>query len=461
MRAYSQLADLEALLFSIPDESIRNYVGEAVASYSAGAYRSAIVSIWIAVVYDLYQKFRYLDEQFNDAAAKQCLAEIEAIRNHSDKKQVSAWERTILDKAHNHLKMLTSTEYDHLNRIQQDRHRCAHPVLDDEGFLFQPSPELTRAHIRTAIETLLKQPAIIGKAATDALSRDVEGRYFPNDYEGVSNALLNRHIIPTSEKYKTNLIKFSLKKILFLEPDEQTIIFKYVWVLKCLINQFRGGFEAIDRSAIKGIVEKTKEDRIQFLSLLYNIDERFLSDTPDHVREKFKQFLNENANDSHKAYIIHLFPEIRKELMKKYPELMSDSAKRRFFNSLIKANMSEKDPDFVQILVKKNIDIFSQSGSYSSGRENAENYIKPIIPLLNNQDIEYLIGKIVENKYNDQLIDCSPFMEEVFIETIEKFPKALPSWKNFIEEKKKRWGNMENIEKLVIEAEAKYKSITS
>ena len=73
MRAYSQLADLEILLNSIPDENIRAYAGEAIASYSAGAYRSAIVSIWISVVYDLYQKTRYLAEQFQDKAAQKCL----------------------------------------------------------------------------------------------------------------------------------------------------------------------------------------------------------------------------------------------------------------------------------------------------------------------------------------------------------------------------------------------------
>ena len=189
MRRYSQLADLEVLLLTIPDEDIRAYAGEAVASYSAGAYRSAIVSIWIAVVYDLYQKFGELNEVFNDAAAKQCLEEIEKIRNSPDKKTVAAWERTVLDKAVNEVKMLTSTEYDHLNRIQQDRHRCAHPTLDSEGLLFQPSPELARTHIRTAIEVLLSQPPVIGKAAADALTRDVEGRYFADDLEGVKKAL--------------------------------------------------------------------------------------------------------------------------------------------------------------------------------------------------------------------------------------------------------------------------------
>ncbi len=93
MRSYSQLADLEALLLEIKNANIRAYAGEAVASYSAGAYRSAIVSIWIAIVYDLYQKFLILSETYHDKAAKQNIEEIDKIRNNPDKKQVASWER--------------------------------------------------------------------------------------------------------------------------------------------------------------------------------------------------------------------------------------------------------------------------------------------------------------------------------------------------------------------------------
>ncbi|NEN93394.1 MAG: hypothetical protein F6K48_32755, partial [Okeania sp. SIO3H1] len=161
MRSYSQLADLEALLLEIENDNIRAYAGEAIASYSAGAYRSAIVSIWIAVVYDLYQKFMILSETYHDKAAKKNLEEIDKIRNNPDKKQVASWERTILKDARDKVQIITNLEYEHLDRIQQDRHRCAHPVLDSEGLLFQPTPELARTHIRTAIEVLLSQPPII------------------------------------------------------------------------------------------------------------------------------------------------------------------------------------------------------------------------------------------------------------------------------------------------------------
>lgn len=448
MRPYSQIADLEILLLNIPDEDIRAYAGEAVASYSAGAYRSAIVSIWIAVVYDLYQKFRELNEVFNDAAAKQCLEEIEKIRNSPEKKTVAAWERTILDKAFNEVKMLTSTEYDHLNRIQQDRHRCAHPALDSEGLLFQPSPELTRTHIRTAIEVLLSQPPVIGKAATDALTRDVEGRYFADDLEGVKKALMGRHI-PASEKYRINLFKLTLKKILYLNPSEHPIINRYLLVFNCFLKEYREEFESIDKAIIEKIIGKTKEDRLTFLLKLIYIEENLWFQASGLIKEKLKVFIKEEATIAEKLYVFHLFPELKYDLVLTYKGLRW-TEKNKFIETLKTFLPIERDTKIIETIVRGSIDMFTNSYSFATGRNNAIEYLQPIIPLLKSEDVEYLIESILaKQKSNDQLIDCAFIMEEVFNTTIQKFPDTLSSWKKFVEQKKKVWQNMSTLENLM------------
>lgn len=448
MRPYSQIADLEILLLNIPDENIRAYAGEAVASYSAGAYRSAIVSIWIAVVYDLYQKFRELNEVFNDAAAKQCLEEIEKIRNSPEKKTVAAWERTILDKAFNDVKMLTSTEYDHLNRIQQDRHRCAHPALDSEGLLFQPLPELARTHIRTAIEVLLSQPPVIGKAATDALTRDVEGRYFADDLEGVKKALMGRHI-PASEKYRINLFKLTLKKILYLNPSEHPIINRYLLVFNCFLKEYKEEFESIDKAIIEKIIEKTKEDRLTFLLKLIYIEENLWFQASGLIKEKLKIFIKEEATIAEKLYVFHLFPEIKYDLVLTYKSLRW-TEKNKFIETLKTFLSIERDTKIIETIVRGSIDMFTNSYSFATGRNNAIEYLQPIIPLLKSEDVEYLIESILaKQKANDQLIDCAFIMEEVFNTTIHKFPDTLSSWKKFVEQKNKVWQNMSTLENLM------------
>lgn len=444
MRRYSQLADLEALLLDILDENIRAYAGEAIASYSVGAYRSAIVSIWIAVVYDLYKKFRELSEVFDDLAAKRCIEEINKIRNNADKKRVTAWERTILDNAFNDVKMLTSIEYDHLDRIQQDRHRCAHPALDSEGFLFQPSPELARTHIRTAIEVLLSQPPVIGKAAGNALIRDVEGRYFADDLESVKKALQGRHL-PSSEKYRLNIFTLCLKKILYLQPDDETIIDRYILVFNCFLNEYRKDFESLNRTTLEKILEDTSSKRFSFLLRLFFIEESLWSQSSDLLKEKFKDFVKKEATLAEKVNVLHLFPEMKYEIVLKFNELNS-SDKQDLVETLKNFSITEKNVKIIESIVKGNIDIFANSYSYAGGRKNGDECIRPIVPLLKADDVEYLLEKILPNS---QLIDCAYIMEEVFESTFNKFPETLPSWNKFVEQKKDVWGNMSTLERLM------------
>ena len=460
MRSYSQLADLEALLLAIEDHNIRAYAGEAIASYSAGAYRSAIVSIWIAIVYDLYQKFRTLSETYHDKAAKQNIEEIDKIRNNPDKKQVASWEREILKNARDKVQIITNLEYEHLDRVQQDRHRCAHPVLDSEGLLFQPTPELARTHIRTAIEILLSQRPIIGKAGGEALERDVEGQYFPDDLEGVRNFLSARHFLVGSEKYLANLIVLSLKKVLFLDipSDERRIIKNYLLVVECLVKDYRNVFESLERKRLSDILEKTIDNRLLSLAVLFRIDDRFWNDCRENIIEKIKSFLKAEKTAVYQVYgvfLLHLLPDIKNDIITTYKNHYQFNAQNHsiFIRELKKAKANRKESAvFAKEIVKLNIDIFISSGSYASGRENAEKHIRPIIPIMTDEDIKYLLEQMVEaQRKKGQLIDCIFILKELFQETINTYPDTLPLWKNFYESiiNKDVWSGIEELKQMI------------
>ena len=92
----NKLSDLEVLLTSIKNANVRSYATDAVNCYYVGAYRASILSIWIALVLDLYKKAEYISENFNDAAAKNLIADIESIRKKQGK--ASNWEDKVLEK---------------------------------------------------------------------------------------------------------------------------------------------------------------------------------------------------------------------------------------------------------------------------------------------------------------------------------------------------------------------------
>jgi hypothetical protein len=56
----ARLTDLDELAQATRDPVSRAYVQEAIDAYRAGAYRTTIVAVWIAVIVDIIDKLREL-----------------------------------------------------------------------------------------------------------------------------------------------------------------------------------------------------------------------------------------------------------------------------------------------------------------------------------------------------------------------------------------------------------------
>jgi hypothetical protein len=176
----TQYADLDELVLQCRSESARHHISEAVICYRAGAFRAAIVSTWVAVVYDFMDKFRELALD-GDAQASALVAKFEAIHETDDVQQALEFERTLLAVCKDTFDLLTPQEFVDLERLQKDRNRCAHPNLVRPGEIYLPTPELARAHLRNAVEHALQRPPKVGKAAAQQLFKEVQSDYFPVD----------------------------------------------------------------------------------------------------------------------------------------------------------------------------------------------------------------------------------------------------------------------------------------
>ena len=92
----SPLYDLDELVLQCRNERARNYIREAVSSYRAGAFRAAIVSTWIAVCFDIMQKFHELAIAGDAAAGKEAEA-LERIRANGDVTAAMRFEKDLLN----------------------------------------------------------------------------------------------------------------------------------------------------------------------------------------------------------------------------------------------------------------------------------------------------------------------------------------------------------------------------
>ena len=159
-----RLADLDELLLSVRDRNSRIYAAEALAAYRAGAFRAAVVATWIATSYDILSKVRELASQGN-AEAETLRVEFDAaVEKHeagdgAGLKKLQEIERGLLATAAS-FEFLSASERAEMDRLFEDRHRCAHPAFTSGTVLFAPSGELVRLHLVNIIRFLLRFPPV-------------------------------------------------------------------------------------------------------------------------------------------------------------------------------------------------------------------------------------------------------------------------------------------------------------
>lgn len=180
------LADIEALALTCRSDQSKTYMAEALMCYGVGAYRAAIVTSWIAVVFDLIDKIRELSLA-GDKQAKTLEAQYETYIGQIEQRSAQGiqsaleFERSILETCRQRLQFFDSHQFVDLERLREDRHRCAHPSFQRVGIPYQPTAEQARLHIRNVIVHVLSQPPVQGKAALAELKAMVASSYFPAD----------------------------------------------------------------------------------------------------------------------------------------------------------------------------------------------------------------------------------------------------------------------------------------
>ncbi|RZJ84710.1 MAG: hypothetical protein EOO64_03060 [Massilia sp.] len=178
----SPLEDLDELILRCRDEKARSYIAEAVSSYRVGAFRSSIVASWVAVCFDIIEKLRELALAGDPEAEKQVL-DLETTRKTGDLSRALKFERGILELAKDKFELLSPLEFIDLERLQNDRNRCAHPSLTSDDQAYLPSAELARLHIHSAVTHMLQHPPVQGKYALERLKAQIESDYFPSDFK--------------------------------------------------------------------------------------------------------------------------------------------------------------------------------------------------------------------------------------------------------------------------------------
>lgn len=213
----------------------REYFKEVVSSYSNENYRSAIVMLYSISICDILFKLQELKDMYNDSMVAKILKKVEDLRNNKDCLSKSKWEKELVDEVYNETNLLDLESYTNLNHLYDYRNFSAHPALNENYELINPTKEITVAFIKSTLTNILIKPPIFIKNVLGMLTDDLneKSKIYINEYEKLHDYLKNKYFskMPDSMKFK---IFITLWKFCFNKPDDELCMKNLKINRKCL-----------------------------------------------------------------------------------------------------------------------------------------------------------------------------------------------------------------------------------
>ncbi len=254
-----RLIDLDELVLRCKDKVTQEYIKEAVACYKAGAFRSCIISTWNAVAFDYLYKLRQL-ELTGDGQAKDELQKFQDYSSSKNFRKLWDFETNIPKNAQEKYEFISLIEREDLERLNEDRSRCAHPSILSIEEPFQATPELARYHLRNAVMHLLQYPPVHGRVAIDRIWRTIESAGFPEDTEEAINVLKNSYLGRARKSLIKDVVIGLTKNLLLEENPIQEQRRKYA-ALEAVSNLHFEQFQEVISTKLSTIIESVVDDK--------------------------------------------------------------------------------------------------------------------------------------------------------------------------------------------------------
>jgi hypothetical protein len=204
----------------INSEKTKEYFKEVSSSYFNENYRAAIVTLYSVVINDILVKLEVLDEIYSDSVAKAILDETRAFQESNPTNP--EWERDIVEKVKNRTSLFDNVDYAHIQALKNDRHLCAHPVIDKDDKLYTPNKETVASHIRNMLESLFLKPAVLSKKILSTILVDIGSkRELLIDEESLEKYIKAKYLANLNQTIELSIFR-DLWKFIYRLYDEQS-----------------------------------------------------------------------------------------------------------------------------------------------------------------------------------------------------------------------------------------------
>ena len=367
------LLDIEVLALRCRSEQSKTYISEAILCYRSGAYRATIVSVWVAVIFDLVDKIRELAVA-GEAKAVPIWTQYENYIKQIDEGNVHGikaaleFERVLIHTCKDELQFFDQQQMVDLQRLREDRHRCAHPSFQQVGEPYRPSAEQARLHLTNAVSHVLAQPPVQGKVQLARLLTLISSNYFPQDHAQAvtqlrasalarpSDALINGFVDMAIFKY------FEAASPLYWKPQAR-------YALNAITEMHRPQAEARLAKQLNRMLQDASDAELPAAAALATGISSFWSLLLPPARDKLKQYIKNTPNHlvlpglSTLVMTVELAPIVKEKI-----STLSDDELATAINSFgLKGAAKERS-----------LELISQVGSFNSANERINQLFLPI-----------------------------------------------------------------------------------
>lgn len=382
--------DLDILLTRIRHPQSKVYFLDAVKAYKAGALRGALTSAWVALVYDLIAKYRELSA-IGDAAATTFLLSWDNATNSGDIPKLLQLEGTILQDATVNTQVVNRIARTHLDRLREDRHLCAHPAFSAAADLFEPSPELVRLHLVNAVDLVLSQEPLQGKAIFDLYDVDVQSPGFPTAHERILDYVEQRYLARVRTQNVHNFGVVLAKSILKGVPPQWEALHRKIIPSLVAVRERAGhAWQDISLAIIRLIDNLEPHNRHRAIAFIAAFPD-FWQQLQDATRTALLATI-ENADPAaitnYRVLTGVSVPQFRAALL----ALIADFTRQQLADAIASQPLADLWP--------KAVEKYRDSGSWRGSEANFLDLITPFAGSLSQQQFDQLLDAVMANGQN-------------------------------------------------------------
>ncbi len=382
--------DLDMLLTRVRNNQSKIYFLDAVKAYKAGALRAALTSAWVALAYDIIAKYRELSAM-GDAAATAFLQSWDNATVAGDIRKLLQLEASIIEDATRNTQVVNQIAGKHLERLREDRHLCAHPAFSAEAELFEPSPELVRLHLVNAVELVLAQEPLQGKAIFDLFDTDVQSPGFPTQITRALDYVEQRYLERVRAQNVRNFGAVLAKSLLRgvpaqWEPQRQKIVFSLVAVRERATSAWADVSQGIVR-LIDNLDPQDRPRAIAFIASFPDLWPLLMEPTRTALQQTVENVDPAGLTDFRILSGLTV-PQFRAPLTRVIARL----DREEFARAISAQPIIELWP--------RAIELYRESGGWRTSEANFRDLIAPLAGSLKSQQLEQLLDAILQNGQN-------------------------------------------------------------